>query len=82
MRRGGSANQYRAAAAHGVAQGDTLTVDIHALAGGTGKGAGAGVAKVDGLAAQWVPPPATPCAPRRRRRAAAPPLQPHHQMLA
>ena len=45
----------REAAAHGVARGDTLTVDIHALAGGTGKGAGAGVAKVDGLAAQWVP---------------------------
>ena len=46
---GGSGNQYRAAAEHGVKRGDTLTVDIDALAGGTGKGAGAGVAKVDGL---------------------------------
>jgi hypothetical protein len=40
--RSGSGNQYRAAAEHGVKRGDTLTVDIDALAGGTGKGAGAG----------------------------------------
>lgn len=46
---GGGGNQQRRAVEHGVKRGDTLTVDIESLAGGTGKGAGCGVARVDGL---------------------------------
>jgi predicted RNA-binding protein with TRAM domain len=46
---GASDNQHRAAAAHGVKRGDALTVDVASLAGGTGKGAGCGVARKDGL---------------------------------
>lgn len=42
-------NQQRVAAAHTVKRGDTMTVDILSLAGGSGKSAGSGVAKVDGL---------------------------------
>ena len=45
----GEENQCRAAASHGIKPGHTLVVATESLAGGSSKGSGSGVAKVDGL---------------------------------